>query len=67
MLKTHYRSPIDWTLSGLKDSEKTLVDWHALLPLSEEQNVGWNNRNRELYPPLLDALCDDLNTAKAIS
>jgi cysteinyl-tRNA synthetase len=67
MLKTHYRSPIDWTLSGLKDSEKTLVEWHALLPLSEEQNVGWNNRNRELYPPLLDALCDDLNTAKAIS
>ncbi len=67
MLKTHYRSPIDWTLSGLKDSEKTLVEWHALLPLSEEQNVEWNNKNRELYPPLLDALYDDLNTAKAIS
>src|SRR6201995_846589 len=29
MLKTHYRSPIDWTLKGVEESAKTLDDWHA--------------------------------------
>jgi cysteinyl-tRNA synthetase len=67
MLKTHYRSPIDWTLKGLKDSEKTLEEWHALLLLSEDKNTEWDDENREIFPPLLDALCDDLNTAKAIT
>ena len=28
MLKTHYRSPIDWTLKGLEESAKTLDDWY---------------------------------------
>ena len=28
MLKTHYRSPIDWTLKGMEESAKTLDDWY---------------------------------------
>ena len=28
MLKTHYRSPIDWTLKGVEESTKTLDDWY---------------------------------------
>ena len=28
MLKTHYRSPIDWTLKGVEESAKTLDDWY---------------------------------------
>ena len=30
MLKTHYRSPIDWTLKGLEESAKTLDDWYGI-------------------------------------
>src|SRR5580698_1515981 len=30
MLKTHYRSPIDWTLKGLEESARTLDDWYAI-------------------------------------
>ena len=30
MLKTHYRSPIDWTLKGLEESAKTLDDWYRV-------------------------------------
>ena len=28
MLKTHYRSPIDWTLKGMEESARTLDDWY---------------------------------------
>src|SRR3981189_237336 len=28
MLKTHYRSPIDWTLKAMEESAKTLDDWY---------------------------------------
>ena len=30
MLKTHYRSPIDWTVKALEESAKTLDDWYAV-------------------------------------
>ncbi len=30
MLKTHYRSPIDWTAKALEESAKTLDDWYAV-------------------------------------
>jgi cysteinyl-tRNA synthetase len=62
MLRTHYRQPIDWTVKGLQESWRTLDEWHAL---SAVTNVSERTR-RELYPPVLDALCDDLNTPKAI-
>ena len=30
MLKTHYRSPIDWTVKGLEESARSLLEWHHL-------------------------------------
>ena len=30
MLKTHYRSPLDWTVRGAEESAKTLDDWYAI-------------------------------------
>ena len=30
MLRTHYRQPIDWTVKGLEESEKTLDRWYEL-------------------------------------
>ncbi|GMP07276.1 MULTISPECIES: cysteine--tRNA ligase [Bradyrhizobium] len=63
MLKTHYRSPIDWTMKALKESEKTLLEWHELLP----SDGSWNSERRQKHPELLAALCDDLNTPKAIA
>src|SRR5690349_3555180 len=61
MLKTHYRSPIDWTVKGLEESTKVLDEWYAL-------SAGASAlANSDIYPPLLDALGDDLNTPKAMS
>jgi cysteinyl-tRNA synthetase len=68
MLRTHYRQPIDWTLKGLQESAKTLDEWYALsTAMNDEASVLDSAQKRELYSPLSDALCDDLNTPKAIA
>jgi cysteinyl-tRNA synthetase len=59
MLKTHYRQPIDWTVKGLKESEKTLRKWRDAI-----------RRNSFSEQPLpagfLEFLSDDLNTHGAL-
>jgi len=59
MLKTHYRSPIDWTLKGLEESAKTLRSWSRI----------WvpNLAEAKLSDEVVAALCDDLNTSAAIT
>jgi cysteinyl-tRNA synthetase len=60
MLRTHYRQPIDWTLRGLEESEKSLerfaeaIDFHG--PPAGSPSGG-----------LIAALADDLNTPAAIA
>jgi cysteinyl-tRNA synthetase len=63
MLKTHYRSPIDWTVKGLEESAKILDEWYAL---SEAVDGKALDKSR-IHLPLLEAFGDDLNTSKAIS
>jgi cysteinyl-tRNA synthetase len=58
MLRTHYRQPIDWTMKGLEESTKTLDDWYALAGNLPAGSVGG---------AVLEALCDDLNTPRAIT
>jgi cysteinyl-tRNA synthetase len=60
MLKTYYRSPIDWTLKGVEESKKVLDSWYDIVgdetrPLGEvDEDVGAQ-------------LGDDLNTSGAIT
>jgi cysteinyl-tRNA synthetase len=61
MLRTHYRQPIDWTLKSLEESWRTLDEWYAILSRTKVIIP------QKLDPPFLDALCDDLNTPKAIT
>ncbi len=58
MLQTHYRQPIGWTLTGLREAQKTLDHWYAL---TGDVAPGY------LCADALDALADDLNTPKAIA
>jgi cysteinyl-tRNA synthetase len=58
MLRTHYRQPIDWTLSGLEESARILDDWYALANAVRGERVAG---------PVLEALLDDLNTPRAIA
>jgi cysteinyl-tRNA synthetase len=58
MLKTHYRSPIDWTLKGLEETAKTLDDWYW---------VAADTKGEQPYHAVIEALSDDLNTPQMIA
>jgi len=58
MLKTHYRSPIDWTLRGLEESAKTLDDWYW---------IAANVKGERPSGAVIEALSDDLNTPQMIT
>ena len=58
MLKTHYRSPIDWTLKGMEESARTLDDWYR---------VAADVDGGKPSDAVLEPLADDLNTAQMIT
>jgi cysteinyl-tRNA synthetase len=58
MLQSHYRQPINWTLGGLREAERTLDHWYGL---TNDVSPGY------LCADALDALADDLNTPKALA
>ncbi len=60
MLRTHYRQPMDWTVRGLEESYNTLRS------LTDEPDFG-RGTDESFAPAVLEALCDDLNTPKAIA
>jgi cysteinyl-tRNA synthetase len=60
MLKTHYRSPIDWTMKGLKESELELDGWRTF---TEAPNL----KSGQISSGALVALCDDLNTHQVLT
>ncbi len=58
MLKTHYRSPIDWTLKGVEESAKTLDDWYK---------IAADVRDGRPAAAVIETVSDDLNTAQMIA
>jgi cysteinyl-tRNA synthetase len=67
MLRTHYRQPIDWTSAGLRESAVILEHWKRwYLDCATDDFFADYDRD-EVYPPVLEALCDDLNTPLAIA
>jgi cysteinyl-tRNA synthetase len=67
MLRTHYRQPIDWTISNLEESLKTLDEWYALAEAAARSPTYTSESANEPSPTVRDALLDDLNTPKAIA
>jgi cysteinyl-tRNA synthetase len=61
MLMTHYRQPIDWTVSALTEAERVLTDWQRLA-------AQFDVRDIEIKPEkeVAEALLDDLNTPEVI-
>jgi cysteinyl-tRNA synthetase len=58
MLKTHYSSPIAWTLKGVEESAKTLDDWYW---------VAADASGEQPSDAVIAALSDDLNTPQTIA
>jgi cysteinyl-tRNA synthetase len=61
MLRTHYRQPIDWTLRGLEESEKTLEGWYRTVGDLEGPTLATPDEI------VLQTLCDDLNTPSTLT
>lgn len=56
MLKTHYRQPIDWTVSGLEEAQTRLTNWSDFAA----ERVG-SSLNKKLFNFVVESLADDLN------
>jgi cysteinyl-tRNA synthetase len=71
MLRTHYRQPIDWTLSALDESEKILRRLCGRIKQFEFARRGepTEERNAQIPPTaeVVEALADDLNTPLMLS
>jgi len=63
LLSAHYRQPLDWTAERIQQNKKALQKFYAPLTSMETIKI----EKPLVYEPILDALCDDLNTPKAIS
>jgi cysteinyl-tRNA synthetase len=62
LLSAHYRAPLDWTDELILQSVKTLDRLYRAL------DSVWNERADPVAPEgILAALCDDLNTPKALA
>src|SRR5262249_52326423 len=76
MLGVHYRQPLNWTLERLVDAERELFFIAGeLLTLIDGEFKGdevsflkWlNSVPSQVDPQIVEPLCDDLNTPKALS
>jgi cysteinyl-tRNA synthetase len=63
MLKTHYRSPIDWTVESLEETKSVLESWIDLL----EQHQTSFGENVSANSEVVLAISDDLNSSRAIT
>jgi cysteinyl-tRNA synthetase len=59
LLSSHYRQPFDWTQRGLDDATKTLSSFYEIVADAKDDGI--------IDPEFLDALCDDLNTSRALT
>lgn len=62
LLMTHYRQPLDFTEKSLSEAEGLLQKWDALLA-----SMPADKADTKVPDTLVEALCDDLNTPRAIA
>ena len=72
LLKTHYRSPLEFTKEGLKEAKAQLDRWYRLKQFADEYCAesglardGWIPVG--FVDPIHEGLADDLNTPEAIT
>ncbi len=66
LISAHYRQPLDWTSEGVQQSKRTLDRMYQHLRELEDVPEP-NPEDRKVPETILSALCDDLNTPKALS
>jgi cysteinyl-tRNA synthetase len=63
MLRTHYRSPIDWTVKALEEARRTILNWANILQRAPSSFAS----EGAAAPSIIQALSDDLNTPMALA
>jgi cysteinyl-tRNA synthetase len=61
MLQTHYRQPIDWTITSLEQASSRLESWRGFAAERVE-----SRQNKGLFEDVVGLLSDDLNTPGAL-
>ncbi|WP_041796495.1 cysteine--tRNA ligase [Pararhodospirillum photometricum] len=64
LLSSHYRQPLDWTDAALEQARRTLDRFYAALDRVRAVPV---ESGAEVPAGVLEALCDDLNTPRALA
>ena len=64
MLKTHYRSPIDWTASSLEEAFQNIGNWNDALSAHALSNVPGSHA---IPDEILELLADDLGFSKVMA
>lgn len=68
LMSSHYRHSLDWNDSVLQSAERCVAYIYNALAKTEIQDVkGWSGQKDDLCSAIFDALCQDLNTPKALS
>jgi cysteinyl-tRNA synthetase len=66
LLKTHYRQALDYTEAGLQEAKRDLDTLYRLVELANP-NLSDDPLVSEMVDSVIDDLCDDLNTPKALT
>ena len=66
LLSGHYRQSINWTNETINQSKNTLDRFYRILNKVSDIDVNIDDLNK-CPKNVLDALCDDLNTSKALA
>jgi len=66
LLATHYHQPLNWTDEGLKQAKQALDKFYTALSKVENVDIDGVDASDDVKP-VMDALCDDLNTPAAVA
>ena len=66
LLSGHYRQPLNWTDDTIQQSKNILDRLYRVLKKYKDVKINKEELNN-IPEKLLDALCDDLNTSKALA
>ena len=67
LLSAHYRQPLDWTETIIQQNKKLLDKLYRILAETPDLEDLRKNSDNSVPKEIYDALCDDLNTPKAIA
>ena len=65
LLSAHYRQPLNWTANSI-NQHSTMLD-HLYRALKDLDKIEIDNKASDVPNNIMQALCDDLNTPKALA